>query len=64
MQKALNAKNIIQSAMKEASKQKASEVIIHLPIKPDSYKQMYRSLRSKLNEGHYQSLEIFNSYIP
>ncbi len=59
-----NAKNIIQSAMKEASKQKASEVIIHLPIKPDSYKQMYRSLRSKLNEGHYQSLEILTVIYP
>ena len=59
-----NAKNIIQSAMKEPSKQKASEVIIHLPIKPDSYKQMYRSLRSKLNEGHYQSLEILTVIYP
>lgn len=43
-----NGKNIIQSAMKEASRQQASEVIIHLNRHPNSYKEMYIGLKTTL----------------
>ena len=59
-----NGKNVIQSAMKEASKQKANEVILHLTQKPDSYRQMYYALRSKLAEGRYKTLESLIIILP
>lgn len=52
-----NGQNIIQSAMKEASKQKVNEAILHLTKSPDSYRKMYYALRSKLAQGHYKTLE-------
>ncbi|MGG5507914.1 MULTISPECIES: minor capsid protein [unclassified Myroides] len=43
-----NGKNIIQGAMKEASRQKVSEVIINLNNTPNSYREMYLGLRTTL----------------
>ena len=59
-----NGKNVIQSAMKEASKQKANEVILHLTKVPNSYRQMYYALRSKLVQGHYKTLETLIVIFP
>lgn len=59
-----NGKNVIQSAMKEASRQKANEVILHLTKVPNSYRQMYYALRSKLIQGHYKTLETLIVIFP
>ena len=59
-----NGKNVIQSAMKEASRQKANEVILHLTKVPNSYRQMYYALRSKLVQGHYKTLETLIVIFP
>ncbi len=40
-----NGKNIIMNAMKGASKQGASELLLHLTKKPDSYRKMYGALK-------------------
>jgi hypothetical protein len=40
-----NGKNIIMSAMKGASKQGASELLLHLIKKPDSYRKIYGALK-------------------
>lgn len=44
----INGKNIIQSAMKEASRQKVSEVVIHLTKNPNSYRNMYIGFKTTL----------------
>ena len=59
-----NGQNIIQSAMKEASKQKVNETILHLTKSPDSYRKMYYALRSKLAQGHYKTLESLTVIYP
>ena len=59
-----NGQNIIQSAMKEASKQKVNEAILHLTKSPDSYRKMYYALRSKLAQGHYKTLETLTVIYP
>lgn len=43
-----NGKNIMQSALKEASKQNASELVIYLKEHPDSYRNMYIGLKNTL----------------
>lgn len=59
-----NGQNIIQSAMKEASKQKVNEAILHLTKGTDSYRKMYYALRSKLAQGHYKTLETLTVIYP
>ena len=59
-----NGQNIIQSAMKEASKQKVNEAILHITKSPDSYRKMYYALRSKLAQGHYKTLETLTVIYP
>ena len=59
-----NGQNVIQSAMKEASKQKVNEAILHLTKSPDSYRKMYYALRSKLAQGHYKTLETLTVIYP
>lgn len=59
-----NGQNIIQSAMKEASKQKVNEAILHFTKGPDSYRKMYYALRSKLAQGHYKTLETLTVIYP
>ena len=59
-----NGQNVIQSAMKEASKQKVNEAILHLTKGPDSYRKMYYALRSKLAQGHYKTLETLTVIYP
>lgn len=43
-----NGKNIIQSALKEASKQNASELVLYLKQEPDSYRNLYIGLKNTL----------------
>lgn len=59
-----NGQNVIQSAMKEASKQKVNEAILHLTKGPNSYRKMYYALRSKLAQGHYKTLETLTVIYP
>ena len=59
-----NGQNVIQSAMKEASKQKVNEAILHITKGPDSYRKMYYALRSKLAQGHYKTLETLTVIYP
>ena len=59
-----NGKNIIQSAMKEASGQKVNEAILHLTKVPNSYRQMYYALKSKLVQSHYKTLETLIVIFP
>ena len=59
-----NGKNVIQSAMKGASGQKVNEAILHLTKDPNSYRQMYYALRSKLVQGHYKTLETLIVIFP
>jgi len=59
-----NGKNAVQSALKEANKQKVSELILHLIQKPDSYRQMYYAAKLKLQEGHYKTLETLIIIFP
>lgn len=43
-----NGKNIMQSALKEASRQNAAELVIYLKQKPDSYRAMYDILKTTI----------------
>lgn len=59
-----NGKNIIQSAMKEANRQKAKELLLHLTKKPKSYKDMYAALRHTINEGRNKNVETITVIFP
>lgn len=59
-----NGKNIIQSGLKEASKQKASELILHLTKKPDSYKEMYIALRHSINKSRNKAVQTITIVFP
>lgn len=52
-----NGKNIVQSAMKEASKQNVGELILHIAKEPDSYRQMYYAFRYGVEQNRNKSVE-------
>lgn len=53
-----NGKNIVQSSLKVASKQGASEVVIHLTNKPDSYRDMYEALRHSIEQNRNKNIQF------
>ena len=52
-----NGKNVIQSALKEANKQKVSEVIIHFPLSLRSNREVYEALKSTFKQGRAENIE-------
>ena len=52
-----NGKNIIQSALKEANKQKVSEVIIHFPLLLRSNREVYEALKATFKQGRADNIE-------
>ncbi len=52
-----NGKNVIQSALKEANKQKVSEVIIHFPLSLKSNREVYEALKSTFKQGRAENIE-------
>lgn len=52
-----NGKNIIQSALKEASKQNATEVVIHFTKKLSSNRVAYDSLKATFSQGRARSIK-------
>lgn len=59
-----NGKNIIQGSMKEASKQGAQELLLHLTKKPDSYKEMYTALRMSIEKNRNKAVETITVVFP
>ena len=59
-----NGKNIVQSALKEASKQGVEEVVIHLTKKPDSYRTMYLGLKNTLLQKRAKNIKIITVIFP
>lgn len=59
-----NGKNIVQGSMKEASKQGAQELILHLTKKPDSYKEMYSALRMSIEKNRNKVVETITVVFP
>ena len=52
-----NGKNVIQSALKEANKQKVSEVIIHFPLPLRSNREVYEALKATFKQGRADNIE-------
>lgn len=59
-----NGKNIIQSALKEASKQKATEVVIHFTKKLSSNRVAYDSLKATFSQGRARSIKTVIFIMP
>lgn len=59
-----NGKNIIQSSLKVASKQGASEVVIHLQKTPESYRQMYEALRHTIEQNRNKNVTHITVIFP
>lgn len=59
-----NGKNIIQNALKEASKQGASEIVIHLTVKPESYREMYGALLHTIDKGRNKNINTLTIVYP
>jgi hypothetical protein len=59
-----NGKNIVQSALKEASKQGAEEVVIHLTQKPDSYRTMYGAVINTFKQGRAKNIQTITVINP
>lgn len=57
-------KNIIQSALKEASTQGVSELVLHLLQKPDSYRNMYIALKNTLQNRRATRIKIITVIYP
>ena len=53
-----NGKNIMISAMKGVLKEGASEVLLHLINKPDSYRKMYSALKYMIKMNRTKYLKI------
>ncbi|POR25425.1 hypothetical protein BWK58_06355 [Flavobacterium columnare] len=52
-----NGKNIVQSGFKEASSQGASEIILHLKNKPDSYRDMFIALKNTIKQNRGKGIK-------
>jgi hypothetical protein len=59
-----NGKNIVQSALKEASKQGVEEVVIHLTKKPDSYRTMYGAVLNTFKQGRAKNIKLITVIFP
>ncbi|MCP1997288.1 phage minor head protein [Flavobacterium sp. HSC-61S13] len=59
-----NGKNIVQSAMKEASKQNVQELIIRLKKQPDSYRKMYEALRYTVSSNRAKNIKVIIVVFP
>jgi SPP1 gp7 family putative phage head morphogenesis protein len=59
-----NGKNIVQSALKEASKQGVSEVVIHLTKKPDSYRTMYGAVLNTFKQDRAKNIKTITVIYP
>ena len=59
-----NGKNIIQSALKEANKQKVSEVVIQLTKKPDSYRSMYGAVLHTMKQSRAKGIKTITVIYP
>lgn len=60
----VNGKNIAQSGMKEAGKQGANELIIHLSQKPDSYRKLYEGIRLQIKQNRCKSVKDITVIFP
>lgn len=59
-----NGKNIVQSALKEASKQGVEEVAIHLTKKPESYRTMYGAVLNTFKQGRAKNIKTITVIYP
>lgn len=59
-----NGKNIVQSALKEASKQGVEEVVIHLTKKPESYRTMYGAVLNTFKQGRAKNIKTITVIYP
>ena len=59
-----NGKNIIQSAMKEAHKQKVEELILRFIKKPISYRNVYYAIRERILQGFYRRIKTLVVIFP
>jgi len=59
-----NGKSVIQNSIKEASKQKASELLLHLTVKPKSYREMYGALRNTILNNRAKSIKTIKVIFP
>ncbi len=59
-----NGKNIMQGALKQASRQEAEELVIHLLKKPDSYRKMYEALRYSVLKNRNKNVEVVTVIFP
>ena len=59
-----NGKNIIQSAMKEAHKQKVEELVLRFIKKPISYRNVYYAIRERILQGFYRRIKTLVVIFP
>ncbi|WP_153935795.1 phage minor head protein [Riemerella anatipestifer] len=59
-----NGKNALQNGLKEASKQGAAELILHLTVPPKSYIEMYKALRLSLIEQRNKNVKYITIIFP
>lgn len=59
-----NGKNALQNGLKEASKQKASELVLHLTVKPQSYRDMYHILTESVRKQRNKSVQYITVIFP
>ncbi len=59
-----NGKNIMQSGLKEASRQEAAELVIYLQKKPDSYRAMYEMVKTTILYERCKNVETIITILP
>ena len=59
-----NGKNIVQNSLKEASKQGAVEVILHITNEVDSYRKMYGALLNSLKSKRNKNVKLATVIYP
>ncbi|MGQ2146665.1 hypothetical protein ACT4R5_11370, partial [Ornithobacterium rhinotracheale] len=59
-----NGKNALQHGLKEASRQGAGELILHLTVEPKSYIEMYKVLRLSLEKNRNKNVKYITLILP
>ncbi|WP_314333390.1 hypothetical protein [Capnocytophaga sputigena] len=59
-----NGKNIIQSTIKKAHKQKVEELILRFIKKPISYRNVYYAIRERILQGFYRRIKTLVVIFP
>lgn len=59
-----NGKSALQNGLKEASKQRASELILRLTKEPKSYRDMYRVLIESITKNRNKNVHFITTILP